>query len=172
MLRPMITASAPLVSMPATSSRLHAAGRRARHETAGVFEHELGDVFRVESIDVLARIDGADHGLLVDVFRRRTLDEDAVDGGIGIQITHDLQEFFLGGLGGQLDLAREKAKLGAGAGLRADIDLGRGVRADEHDGKAGRDAERGEGGGFDAAFIEHGGGDGFSIKDAGWVHDI
>ena len=57
MLRPMTTASAPLVSMPETSQQFHAAGRGAGDEAGGVFEHELGDVFRVEAIDVLARID-------------------------------------------------------------------------------------------------------------------
>ena len=120
--------------------QLHAAGRGAGDEAGRVFEHELGDVFRVEAIDVLARVDLADDGFLVDVLGRRRLDEDAVDGGVGVEIADDLEQFLLGGFRGQFDFQRVESELGAGAGFRADIDLRRGIAADQHHGEAGPDA--------------------------------
>ena len=71
MLRPMTTASAPLVSMPEASSSLMQPAGVQGTKPRGILEHEFGDVFRVEAIDILARIDGADDGFLVDVLGRR-----------------------------------------------------------------------------------------------------
>lgn len=51
--------------------QFHATCRGAGDEAAGVFEDELGDVFRVETIDVFAWVDGADDGRLIDVGGRR-----------------------------------------------------------------------------------------------------
>ena len=56
-----------------------AAHRCAGHEPGGVIHGELADIYRVESVHILAGIDRADDFRLVDVSGGRGLDEDAVD---------------------------------------------------------------------------------------------
>ena len=50
-----------------------------------IFEHQLGDVLRVEAIDIFGGIDGEDDGGFFDVGRGKGLHEDTVDGGVGIK---------------------------------------------------------------------------------------
>ena len=57
----------------------HAAARRAGDE-ARTAQGEQARVERGEAVDVLARVDGVEHALLVDVPGEGELDEDAVDG--------------------------------------------------------------------------------------------
>ena len=49
----------------------------------------------------------ADDGFLVDVLGRRRLDEDAVDGGIGVEIADDLEQFLLRGFRRAVRFSRE-----------------------------------------------------------------
>ena len=53
---------------------------RRRGNVRRLAEVELAGVERVEAVDVLDRLDGADDAVLVDAVRERQLDEDAVDG--------------------------------------------------------------------------------------------
>ena len=73
----------------------------AGDEAARVLEGELGDVFGVEAVDVLAGVDGADDGGFVDVAGRRALHQDAVDGGVGVELADHGEQFLLAGGGGQ-----------------------------------------------------------------------
>src|SRR4029077_12044149 len=93
----------------------------------------------MEAIDVLGGIDGVDDGLRVDMRRQRELDEDAVNGDIGIEPADQRQ---------QLRLARRRGEVvgkggetgGSGLALLvADIDLACRIVADENDGKPRRD---------------------------------
>ncbi len=117
-----------------------AAKRGAGDEAAGVAHGELGDIDGVEAIDVLAGIDGGDDGSLIDMIGRWGLDEDAVDGGVCIELANKPDELLLLRLGGHLVFHRVKAEFQAFACLRADVCAGGGVIADEDDGEAGGDA--------------------------------
>ena len=59
--------------------------RCARHKSARVLEHELGDVFRVKSVHVLARVERAHDRCFVNVLGRRRLNQDTVNVGIAIE---------------------------------------------------------------------------------------
>ena len=146
-----------------------AAKRGAGHETGGVFQGELGHVDGVEAIDVFGGVDGLNDGCLIDVFRRWALDENAVDGGIQIQLPHEGEDFLLRGAGGQLMLHRVEAEVFALFVLGADISTGGWVITDEDNGEAGGDATGFEGGDFCFAFSEDFFGDGGSGDEGG--HD-
>ena len=55
-----------------------AAQRRARHQRI-LADRELAGIVDVKAVDILGRIDRADHRFLVDLAGQRQLDEDAVD---------------------------------------------------------------------------------------------
>ena len=135
------------------------------YEAIGVAERELGDVDGMEAVHVLARVDGLDDGALVDVRRGRRLDEDAVNGGVGVERLNERDEFGLRSRGGQFVLYRVHAEFVAHLVLRPHIGARSGVVAHEHDGEAGDDAPRfqGLGGGFarGVRFL----GDGFSVNE-------
>ena len=76
----------------------------------------------MEAIDVLARIDGADDAVFIEVFWKRELNEDAVDAGIGIQLGNDFEEILLGAILGEFDFGGVETEICAGASLGADID--------------------------------------------------
>ena len=117
----------------------------------------------METVHVFAGIDGADHGLFVDVLWRRRLHEDAVDSGVGVEIGDHFEQFFLSCFRGQLDLHRVETEIRAGAGFRAYINSRGRIIADKHDGEAGRDSFRFQGGSFCTAFFEDGGGNGLAV---------
>ena len=81
----------------AGAEQLEAAERRAGDEGGRIFHGQGGHVERMESIDVFARVDGADHGRFVDLLRGGGLDEDAVDGRVGIETGDEADQFFLRG---------------------------------------------------------------------------
>ena len=62
------------------AQQAHAALRRARHEHRPALR-EVAEARRGEAVDVLRRIERADHRVAVEVLRQRHLDEDAVDVG-------------------------------------------------------------------------------------------
>ena len=132
---------------------------RAGHEAGGVFQRELGHILRVEAIHVLARVDGAHDGAFVDVLRRRALDQDAVDGGIGIELGHQRQEFLLRGVFGQFVLHGVQAQVLAFLVLAAHVGAGCGVIAHQHHRQPGLLPLFGEFGDITLAFLQHGGGD-------------
>jgi hypothetical protein len=123
----------------------------------------------MEAIDVFAGIDGADDFFFVDVLGRWALNEDAVDGGIVVEIAHDLHEFLLAGASGENNFLRENAEITASFDFGADVDLGGRIFADEDNREARLDALGGEGEYFLAAFGKNGGGYGFSVDE---IHGV
>ena len=75
--------------------KAHAAQRRARNESCGVIHRELGHIYGMKAVDIFSRIDCFDDGLLVDVRRRRGLDEDAVYQRVRVEFPHQRDEPFL-----------------------------------------------------------------------------
>jgi hypothetical protein len=116
--------------------QLHDAFRRARPQH-GLAERQTADVVRVESIDVLVRKNPFQDVCAVDLRRKRQLNEQAVDGWIGVQLVDVAHEFSVPRIGGQMSDVRLEADLGAIPLLCANVDLGGSVVADEDDGESG-----------------------------------
>ena len=114
----------------------HHAPRRAGPQ-AGVAKRELAYVERMETVDVLGRIDPARDGVLVHVRRKRQLDQDAVDLVVGIELVDQREQAFLVRPVRQPEVARLDASARGGLDLVADVDVGGGIIADQHHGQAG-----------------------------------
>ena len=114
--------------------------RGAGDEGGRILHGEPGHVDGMESVDILARVDREGDGVFVDVLRRGGLDEDPVDGRIGIERRDEIEEFLLRGGGGKLELAGVHAERGAGAVLVADVGPGGGIFSNEDNGQSRGDA--------------------------------
>ena len=112
-------------------------------DEAGLVEPEPADVHRVEAVDVLRRIDPVEDVARRQAGRQWHLDENAVDPRVGVQLVEERQEVGGGGRRRQDVAEAGKAGLGAGAGLRSDVDPRCRVVADQNDGEAGRAAGTG-----------------------------
>ena len=114
----------------------HDPERRARDERRPA-EVEAAGVHRVQPVDVLRGIDRLDHLRLVEVVGQRQLDEDPVDGVVGIQVGEQREQLLLGRLGRQAHVLRVDADALRGLLLEVDVDVRGGIVADEH----GREAD-------------------------------
>ena len=120
--RPTTTAFCPRNQEAAALQDLHDSGGSAGCE-AGLARLEATGVDGVEAVHILVRQDGFKEAAGVDVFRKRKLDEDAVDVFAGVQAGNQSQHLFGGdGLRRGEHLAVD-AKLAAGFDLAADVDL-------------------------------------------------
>ena len=91
----------------------------------------------MHAVDVLVRVYGEDDLPLLDVRGQGELDEDAVEAGVGVELPHEADELFLGGLLRQLDRLADHVRLVAGAALVPHVDGGGGVASHEHGGETG-----------------------------------
>ena len=135
-----------------------AAERSAGNKSSGILERELGDIHGVETINIFAWIDGADDRGFVDLWRGRGLDEDSVDGGVGVEFFDEGEKLLLCCVGREFFLHRVEAEFGGFAVLRAHIRAGGGIIAHEHHGEAGLDAALAQGVHALFGFHEHLGG--------------
>ena len=129
---------------PRELEHLHAACRRARHER-GFPRHEAANIDRMETIDVLFRVDALDdlRRALREVRGQRKLHEDAVDAATRIEPVDLGEKILLRRRFGQGDQSGEKAERLARALLVAHINLRRRIFADDDDGKPRHPAEYG-----------------------------
>ena len=111
--------------------------------SVGRAEVELAGVERMEAVDVLRRLDRADHPRLVDVARQRQLHEDGVDPRVVVELGDLREQVVLGGLCRKTEVGGVDAGLDRGLVLEADVDLGRRIVADE-DGDEADVADRGD----------------------------
>jgi hypothetical protein len=95
----------------------------------------------MKSVHVLHRVDRADHVRLLDLRRKRKLDEDAAHAPVRVQLGDEREELLLGRLRGQLVVEGLDARLAAGLLFLPHVDRRSGVVADEHGGEADRLAE-------------------------------
>ena len=137
----------------ALAGDLHACGPqhlenafRGAGERAGLFLPQRRNVQGMEAVDILLFVDGGDHLVLVDMFRKGQLDQNAVHLVVEVQRRDDVQQF---GLGDRLRLADRgvaDAHLGRSLGLARHIAHAAGVLAHEDDNQMGHTAiVRGEG---------------------------
>ena len=75
--------------------QIHDAHRRGAHE-ARKANGKTSHIDRMESIHILAVVNGLDDLLAVDMLRQRKLHDEAVNLGILVQFVHLGKEFFLG----------------------------------------------------------------------------
>ena len=113
------------------AEQVHDAERRRRDERLAA-EVELAGAERVQSVDVLHRIDRPHHARFVDLLGQRRLDEDPVDLVVLVQLFDELDELVLGRRGGQAMVDRLDADLLCRLVLEADVDLRRRIVADQH----------------------------------------
>ena len=130
-LRPITTARAPSRSIAVLLEQQHDPGGGRRHEPRPA-EVELARVQRVRAVDVLARVDRAEHRVLVDPVRQRQLNEHRIDGVIGVQRRRRSRA--APARRSRRPGARRCRESGGGGGivLEADVDLGGWIVADEH----------------------------------------
>ena len=93
----------------------------------------------MEAVDVLVRVDSAEHGRRIDLRGQGQLDEDAVDAGVAVQGLDQAQELGLGRRVGQAVGVGSHPGASGRLAFVADVDLAGGVLADDDDGQAGLD---------------------------------
>ena len=99
----------------------------------------MPDIHRVETVDILCRIERRHHLPRVDTERQRQLDEDAVDPVVTIEPGDQLKDCRYAAIAWQPVLERGDPHFGAGASLVANIELARRIVADQDRGKTGGD---------------------------------
>ena len=104
--------------------------------SAGPAEGEPSGVHRMEAVDVLGGADRLDHGVLVEVVGHRQLDEQPVDGVVGVDLGDEREQRLLARVRRQVVIERLESGLPRGLVLAADVDLRGGILADEDRGEA------------------------------------
>ena len=92
----------------------------------------------MKAVDVLARIDGFDHAVLVDVRGEGELHDEAVDAFVGVEAFDFAEQFAFGDIGVKLKLDRGDAAASAGTNLVAHIEFAPAVVSHQEGGETGR----------------------------------
>lgn len=120
-----------------TVDQQHRPGRGAGNQAAfKVAGRNLAGIDDVQTVNVLLWRDRQDDRLGVQVLRQRELDENAMDGRVGIELGHQLLKRFLSGVVGQTVLDRFEAALLGHLALGIDIGMAGRIVADDDDCKA------------------------------------
>src|SRR5687768_7196462 len=117
-------------------------GRRARRKAVLLADEELADVHGMKAVDVLVWRDAPDDGVAVHVLRQGALDENAVDGGIGIQLVDERLEFRLRRRSRKANGLALHPRFDGRLFLRLHIALAGRIFANNHDGESRRYAFR------------------------------
>ena len=104
--------------------------RRARNEAREVTERELRDIDGMKTVDVFRRIERANDDPFIDLFGRRSLDENAMDCGISVQLLDPPEQIVLCRICGQLKFHRMQPELPARFVLRSNVGARSGIVAD------------------------------------------
>src|SRR6266478_10100181 len=99
----------------------------------------MPDIHRVETVDILRRIERRHHLPRVYAVRQRQLDEDAVDPVVTIEPGDQLDDCRYAAIAWQAVLERGDPHFGAGTRLVANIELARRIVADQDRGQTGGD---------------------------------
>ena len=100
----------------------------------------MADIFGVERVHVLFRVDMLHDERFVQVLRQRRLHQNAVDLRVCVQLFDKRQKLLLRGVFRQDVFLGVNAGLGAGLAFVTHVDFRRGVFADKHDRHAGLNA--------------------------------
>ena len=109
--------------------------RRQRSQT----RREASGIDRMQTIDILCRIDGVDDGLCVQALRQRQLHQNAMHARIGIELCDQRQQIGLRRVRSELVLERRHARGFGLLRLVAHVDFGGRVIAHQHNREARRE---------------------------------
>src|ERR1041385_126254 len=129
----------PLRLYPRADQHLLHAERGGGAEGGGVAHGELAHVHRVEAVHVLGGRNPEQHLPAVDLLRQGELDQETVDGGVGVQAVHLREQLRLGGAGGEPDRLGVHPRLATGVALALHVGAAGGVVPDDHHGESGLD---------------------------------
>ena len=146
--RPMTVTSAPAMP-PRSGAAVRDAARRAR-QRAGLAEHQLAEVDRVQPVRVLGRIHPVEHGVGVQPGRQRQLDDVPGAGRIGVQFVDHRLHLRLGRVGGQVPPDGRDPDLRAVPVLAVHVGAAAGIVADQDRAEPGHGAGRAACGGGSA----------------------
>ena len=99
--RPITTTWRALDRDVVGGQELDDAGRRAGQRAVGSHD-QPAQVHRVEAVDVLVRVDGQEHPLLVEAGREGELHQVGVDRRVGVELGHHRLQLGLGDVGRQV----------------------------------------------------------------------
>jgi hypothetical protein len=131
----MTTASKPVERAQHVLGQHDGADGRAGHERI-LSGRQFADVHHMKAVDVLCGRNSGQHLHGIDVLRQRQLNENAVNGGIIVELLDNRQNIGLGCFGRQLVLPRIHADFDRLLRLVGHIDLGGRVFAHQNDGEA------------------------------------
>ena len=97
----------------------------------------------MKAVDVLGRIDRGDDARRIDLRRQWQLHQDAVHGGIGVELTDKAKELVGAGRGRQMKIKRLHADFDDSARLAAHVGFARRIFADQDHRQAGNETMRG-----------------------------
>lgn len=100
------------------------------------FHGEAADVEGVEAVDIFADVDGVKDSFFVDMVGEGELDEDAVDGGVGVEFLDEGEEVVLADIFGAFVGDGADTGFGAGAFFHTDVGGRGGIIADKDSGEA------------------------------------
>jgi hypothetical protein len=147
------------------AKNFHAARGSAGNE-AGTAADEAAEIDGMKAVDVLGRIDGFEDALGVHLWRKRELDEDAVNVIIAVEILDDGEEIKSAGGGRRREEGAGKADFRAGGDFAFDIELRCGVFSYKDSGEAGTNTGCSENADFVFQFGENLVADFCAIEDA------
>ena len=97
----------------------------------------------MKAVDVLGRIDGGDDARRIDLRRQWQLHQDAVHGGIDVELADETKQLVGAGRGRQMKIERLHADFDDGARFAADIGFAGRIFADQDHRQAGHETLRG-----------------------------
>ena len=135
--RPTTTTSAPAIVDVVAAQQLDDPDRRAR-QRAGLAEHQLAEVGRVQAVDVLGRVDPGQQRELVEP--GRLLHDEAGARRVGVELVDHRLHLGLRSRRRQVAPDRGHPDRGAVLVLGADVPVRARIVTDQHRAQAGRDA--------------------------------
>ena len=123
---------------PVAAQQFDDAARRAR-QRAGLAEHQLAQVDRVQPVRVLGRVHPVEHGMGVQPGRQRQLDDVPGAGRIGVQFVDHRLHLRLGRVGGQVPPDGRDPDLRAVPVLAVHVGAAAGIVADQDRAEPGHD---------------------------------
>ena len=128
-------------------------------------EDQAAQILGMEPIGILGRVDGVDRLLRVETAGKRELEQDPIDGFVGVEARDQLDQLFLGDVGRQRMVKRLHPDFMSVAPLAGDIDTGSRVVTNQDGGEAGRPTKRPH----PRSHLDlDGGSNRLSVDDQGW----
>ncbi len=130
---------------------------------------EQSNIFGMKCVDILQGIDASDNRFFINVSWQGKLHENAMYGGIRIEVADEVEKARLGNAGGKLMVKADHSRLFTGFSLVADVNVAGRVVADKNRRQTGRTiGERDVRGYCGCNFSAHGFGELVSVESDRW----